>query len=223
MDGAAGMVAPITVAVSATGESGDTPATIRSVLAAGQLTLFIFLTSLTGAGYLLSTRQLGVTRRVRAGPVTIPAIVTGEALGRFLVALLQAGIVLFGSMLLFGVDWGAPRRGGAAVRRHVAGRRRRGDAPGNRGPQRAAGGGHRAAAQPGAGGAGGIDAAAGVLPRRPARVAFVTPHAWMNDALWRILVDGDGLAQVWRSIAVLMTLGAVLLAAASVTLARSLR
>jgi ABC-2 type transport system permease protein len=223
VDGAADMVAPITVAVSATGQSGDTPATIRSVVAAGQLTLFIFLTSLTGAGYLLSTRQLGVTRRVRAGPVTIPAIVTGEALGRFLVALLQAGIVLFGSMLLFGVDWGAPAAvallcvamslvgAGAAMLLGTVGRSEQ---------------------QVGAIGLllslvlaalGGSMQPLEFFPDALRRVAFVTPHAWMNDALWRILVDGDGLAQVWRSIAVLMTLGAVLLAAASVTLARSLR
>ena len=55
------------------------------------------------------------------------------------------------------------------------------------------------------------------------RIAFVTPHAWMNDALWRILVDGEGFAQIWPSVAVLAGAGIVLLAAASTALARSLR
>ena len=34
------------------------------------------------------------------------------------------------------------------------------------------------------------------------RVAFLTPHAWMNDALWRILVEGAGLSQIWTSLLV---------------------
>ncbi|MDH4280987.1 MAG: ABC transporter permease, partial [Acidimicrobiia bacterium] len=55
------------------------------------------------------------------------------------------------------------------------------------------------------------------------RIAFVTPHAWMNDALGRILVDGEGFGQIWPSLAVLAAAGAVLLAIASLALARTLR
>ena len=38
-------------------------------------------------------------------------------------------------------------------------------------------------------------------------IAFITPHAWMNDALWRILVDGAGLADVWQALLVLTAAG----------------
>ncbi len=220
---AAGAVPPISVDVEQLGEPGQETAGIQAVLAAGQLTLFIFLTSLNGAVYLLTTRQLGVTRRMRAGPATVSAIVAGEALARFVVALAQAAIVFFGSMLLFGVDWHAPGAvwalcvgmslvgtGGAMLLGTLG-----------RSPQ-----------QVGAvalllslvlAALGGSMQPLEFFPDALRRVAFFTPHAWMNDAMWRILVDGDGLAQVWPNVLVLLGAGLVLLAAASAALARSLR
>ncbi len=215
---------PTTVERTTTGgDPENDSANIRAVLAAGQLTLFIFLSSLTGASYLLSTRLLGVTRRTRAAPVPVSAIIAGEGLSRFLVALLQAAIVFFGSWLLFGVDWKAPwavlalsvgmalvGSGGAMLLGTMA----------------------RTDQQVGAIGLllGLVLAALGgsmqplqFFPDALRQIAFVTPHAWMNDALWRILVDGEGFAQVWPSIVVLAAAGIVLLAVASVALARTLR
>lgn len=220
---AADAVPPIAVDVEEIGEPGEEAAGIQAVLAAGQLTLFIFLTSLNGAVYLLTTRQLGVTRRMRAGPTTVSAIVAGEALARFVIALSQAAIVFFGSMLLFGVDWRAPGAvwalcvgmslvgtGGAMLLGTLG-----------RNPQ-----------QVGAvalllslvlAALGGSMQPLEFFPDALRRIAFLTPHAWMNDALWRILVDGEGLAQVWPNVLVLLGIGAVLLTAASAALARTLR
>ena len=203
--------------------AGDEASSIRAVLAAGQLSLFIFLTSLNGAVYLLTTRQLGVTRRMRAGPAPIAAIVAGEALARFLVALLQAGIVFFGSMLLFGVDWRAPGAvgllcvgmalvgTGAAMLLGTLGRNE----------QQVFAIGLLLSLALGA--LGGSMQPLEFFPDTLRQIAFGTPHAWMNDAMWRILVDGDGLAQVWPAVVVLVGAGAVLLTAASAALARSLR
>ncbi len=115
VDSAASALPSTEVSVQEIGDPGNEAASIRAVLAAGQLTLFIFLASATGATYLLTTRLLGVTRRVRAAPVRISQIVAGEAISRFVVAMLQAVIVFFGSMLLFGVDWHAPRPCGSCA------------------------------------------------------------------------------------------------------------
>lgn len=217
-------VEPTTVDRTTTGgDPENNPANIRAVLAAGELTLFIFLTSLVGASYLLSTRLLGVTRRTRAGPVPVSAIIAGEGLSRFLVALLQAGIVFFGSWLLFGVDWKAPwavlalsvgmalvGSGGAMLLGTLARTDQQVSAIGLLlGLVLAALGGSMQPLQ--------------FFPDTLRRVAFATPHAWMNDALWRILVDGEGFAQIWPSLAVLTAAGIVLLAIASMALARSLR
>lgn len=221
---AAAQAAPATeVTVSQVGDSSDEAAGIQAVVAAGELSLFIFLTSLTGATYLLTTRQLGVTRRVRAAPVGIATIVAGEALGRFLVALLQAAIVFLGSMFLFGVDWKAPGAvallcvamslvgTGAAMLLGTLGRNEQ---------------------QVGAiglllslvlGALGGSMQPLEFFPDSLRTVAFATPHAWMNDAMWKILVEGAGLPQVVTSLVVLTVGGLVLLGAASLALARSLR
>lgn len=223
VDRAAATTPATEVEVTSTGDLGGEPSSIRAVLAAGQLTLFIFLTSLNGATYLLTTRRLGVTRRMRAGPVPIAAIVAGEALARFLVALLQAAIVFFGSMLLFGVDWRAPLAvgllcvgmslvgtGGAMLLGTLG-----------RNEQQVSAVGLLLALVLGA--LGGSMQPLEFFPDTLRKIAFATPHAWMNDSLWRILVDGAGVAQVWPAIAVLAGAGIVLLTAASAALARTLR
>jgi ABC-2 type transport system permease protein len=220
---AADAVPATTVAAEQLGEAGEEVASIRAVLAAGELSLFIFLTSLTGATYLLTTRQLGVTRRMRAGPATVSGIVAGEAVARFLIALLQAGIVFFGSMLLFGVDWHAPvavwalcvgmalvGTGGAMLLGTLG-----------RNPQQVGAIGLLLSLVLAA--LGGSMQPLEFFPDALRRVAFLTPHAWMNDAMWKVLVDGDGLAQVWPNVLVLVGIGVVLLTAASAAMARALR
>lgn len=221
---AGAFVEPTTVERTTVGDDPENdPANIRAVLAAGQLTLFIFLTSLLGASYLLSTRLLGVTRRTRAGPVPVAAIIAGEGLSRFLVALLQAGIVFFGSWLLFGIDWKAPwavlalsvamalvGSGAAMLLGTLARTDQQVSAIGLLlGLVLAALGGSMQPLQ--------------FFPDALRRIAFVTPHAWMNDALFHILVDGEGLAQIWPSVAVLVGVGVALLIVASTALARTLR
>ena len=79
------------------------------------LLLFTFLTSLTAAIGLIETRLLGVARRMYATPVSARAIVAGEALGRLVIALTQALLIMLGSALIFGVDWGDPFAAGALV------------------------------------------------------------------------------------------------------------
>ena len=223
VDQAAAATPATTVAVVQTGDPGRQASSIRSVLAAGELSLFIFLTSLNGAVYLLTTRRLGVTRRMRAGPVSVRSIVAGEALARFLVALLQAGIVFFGSMLLFGVNWRAPGAVGLlCVAMSLVGT----------GAAMLLGTLGRSEQQVFAVGLllslvlaalGGSMQPLQFFPDTLRTIAFATPHAWMNDAMWKILVDGSGLAQVWPSIAVLGAAGLALLGIASATLARTLR
>ena len=223
VDAAASASPSTSVTVEEVGEPGNEAASIRAVLAAGELTLFIFLASATGATYLLTTRLLGVTRRVRAAPVPIAQIVTGEAISRFVVAMLQAVIVFFGSMLLFGVDWHDPLAvwllcvamslvgTGVAMLLGTLGRTE----------QQVSAIGLMLSLVLAA--LGGSMQPLEFFPDTLRRVAFITPHAWMNDALWKILVEGGGLGQVWVSLLVLTLAGLALLGLASAALAKSLR
>ena len=76
--------------------------------AQGQLVLFIFLTSLTGSAQLILSRQLGVSRRMLSTPTPLPAILLGEAIGRFGVAMFQGLFIVAATAIFFGVAWGDP-------------------------------------------------------------------------------------------------------------------
>lgn len=76
--------------------------------AAGQLSLFVFLSSLSGAAFLIDSRKLGVTRRELAAPMTANQVIAGEVLGRFVIALVQGLYIVAGTAVLFNVDWGDP-------------------------------------------------------------------------------------------------------------------
>ncbi len=83
--------------------------------ASTQLVLFMFLTSMTAAGRLVQTKLLGLSRRMVSTPTSPWTIVTGEALGRYLVALLQAAVIIAVTSVVFGVSWGDPLAAGALI------------------------------------------------------------------------------------------------------------
>ena len=69
----------------------------------------MFLTALTGAVALIETPcRLGLSRRMLSTPTQPGMVVAGETLGRVLIVVVQATVIIFGSSLLFGVNWGQP-------------------------------------------------------------------------------------------------------------------
>ena len=79
-----------------------------SYTAPSNLVLFVMITSLVfGSGFVYS-RRLGTVRRMLATPTPVRAIVLGQALSAFVVALVQAvGLFAIGG-LFFRVHWGDP-------------------------------------------------------------------------------------------------------------------
>ena len=126
------VVPDTTVTVDDLGEETDPAAGIQAELAAETLVVHL--------PHLAHRRRLPAhhaAARSHPPDASRPGVLSQrsspeEAAGRFLIAMIQAGIVFFGSMLLFGVDWRAPVGRGAALRGDVARRHRRGDAPGHR-------------------------------------------------------------------------------------------
>ncbi|MBF8186922.1 ABC transporter permease [Nonomuraea sp. K274] len=76
--------------------------------APANLVLFTFINSAAVAGALVETRRLGISRRSLAAPVRPGVLLAGEAVSRYLIALLQALLVVVVTALLFGVEWGPP-------------------------------------------------------------------------------------------------------------------
>lgn len=85
------------------------------VAAPSQLVLFTFVTGLSGSYALIQTRQLGLSRRMLSTPTSTTTIISGEALGRWCICLVQALYVLVATVVLFGLDWGDPLGAAALV------------------------------------------------------------------------------------------------------------
>jgi len=193
-----------------------------SLIAPGQLLLFVFLTGLTGAAGLVQSRSLGVARRVLAAPVSTGMLVAGFTLGQFVVSLTQAMVVVVGGWLLFGVQWGDPLGVGAVVLVFSAV---------SAGAGMLLGAVLRTEDQ-----VGGIAVPVGLalaafggsmLPLElfsdTARTfAGITPHAWGNRAFAELVRRDAGLSDVAGEVGVLLVFAVVLVAAGALAQRRAL-
>ena len=177
--------------------------------AQGQLILFMFLTSLTGAAELVITRQLGISRRMFSTPTGPWTIISGEALARIAFALVQGIFIVFASALLFGVRWGDPVgltavvlafalvAGGAAM---VVG-----SVASN--PSQAGAIGPALAMLLGL--VGGTMVPADVFPDAMRQLSHLTPHAWAMEGLQALSEPGSGITRVLPQIGILLLFAAV--------------
>jgi ABC-2 type transport system permease protein len=182
--------------------------------ARSQLILFMFLTSLTGAVELVTTRQLGIARRVFGTPTGMWTIVGGEAGARIVFALLQGLFIVVASTVLFGVDWGDPFTTGAVVVVFslVCG-----------GAAMLVG---SLAASPSQAGAlapalgmllglvGGTMVPAEVFPETMRTISRLTPHAWAMDALGHAGAGGGGVVAIAPQLGVLAAFALLVFGAA---------
>ena len=180
-----------------------------------QLTLFTFLNGLLGAGMLVQARQLGVFSRSLAAPHGLGVYVGGLGLSRFLIAMLQAGILLGLGVFSFGVDFGDPVAVTALVVVFGVIAAAAGMLLGAlvRNPGQAA-----AIAVPTGivtGMLGGCMWPLSVVPPFMQVIGHLTPQAWAMDAWNAIINDGAGLVGIAPEMAVL-TVYAVVLSALAV-------
>jgi len=212
---AAGVVPLVQVRLSAPDGTAYVTTTGRFESGAStMLLLFIFLNSLSGASWVLETRKLGIARRILWTPTSAGTLILGQLLGRFALAMLQALIIVFGSLLFFGVSWGDPLGTaavifcfslvgtGAAV---LLGSLFSSDEQ----------------VRPvalllglGLAALGGSMAPLEVSPSTARTIAHVTPHAWANDAFSKLLRHGGDLITVLPQIAVLLGFAALTITAA---------
>ena len=202
--------AGVAVRMEAVGDVKDNPNGF-AVGAQSQVILFMFLTSMTGAVIVVSTRQLGITRREFSTPTSVPTIIAGETLGRFAFALFQGGFIVAASALLFGVDWVDPFATGALIIAFalvsagaallLATLASNENQLGALGP----------ALGMILGLLGGTMVPMEVFPDTIRTLSHVTPHAWAMDAFHRLLLEGGGLADVLVEVGVLVGFALVLL------------
>lgn len=187
------------------------------IYAQGMLVLFIFMTTITAAATMVQTRALGVARRVFSTPTPVRTMIAGEALGRFVLAILQGGFIVVGTWLLFGVEWGDPAGVAVTVVVFAAVSSAAAMLLGALAANEQQAGGLSWAVGIGFAALGGCMfplAALEVLSDTVYRVAHVTPHAWALESFQTLVVDGGGLADIAGFLLVLLGYAAVLLALA---------
>lgn len=175
-----------------------------------QLMLFTFLNGLLGAATLVQARQLGVFRRMLASPHGLGVYLSGLGLSRFLIALLQAAILLGIGLVSFQVRFGDPVAVVVLVFIYSVIASAAGMLLGAvvRTPGQAA-----AIAVPTGilfGMLGGCMWPLSVVGPTMRAIGHITPQAWANDA-WNLIIDeGAGLGGIATQLAVLVAFAVVL-------------
>jgi ABC-2 type transport system permease protein len=187
-----------------------------------ELLLFLFLTALTGAVALIETRRLGLSRRMLATPTTPATVIAGETAGRVLIACLQAAVIIFGSALLFGVNWGQPVGVAAVVILFALVGAGAGTFLGTLFRNEQQGIGVSMLLGLGLGALGGCMVPLEVFSPVMRRVAHITPQAWGNDAFARLVGHGASITGILPQLGVLAAYAAVLLTLAAWRLRRVL-
>lgn len=221
VDDVASGVEPVTVEGSVVGE-GLFPEIGRfDLIASQQMLLFVFITSLTTSGYLILSRNLGVSRRMLSTPTATRTVVIGETLGRYLIALLQGVFIVAAAWLLFGVRWGDwPATFAVLIVFSLVGTAA-GMLIGSlfTNDQQASGIGVMLGL--GLGALGGAMIPLEIFPESMRRVAHVTPHAWGMDAFSEIFRGGT-IGDITTELGVILAMGAGILAIAIYFFRRSI-
>ncbi len=204
------------------GQAGLTPWGQYDLVASQEVLLMGFLVALFASGQLMITRQLGISRRMLSTPTSAATVILGEAAGRFLIAVVQAGFIVSVTTLAFGVRWGDPLAAAAIIGLFCL-----------VGTGAAMLVGSVAESQSQATSAsifvalviaaiGGCMQPLQTFPSVMRTVAHVTPHAWALDAFDKTIRSDAGLIGVAAQLGVLAGFAAVLLVLATWRFRRSL-
>ena len=218
---AAQALTPVEVVTTTVGQERF-PATVGrfDLGASSMLLLFIFLTSMTGAVALIETRRLGLSRRMLSTPTSVGTIVTGEGLGRFGIAMVQGLFIMLGSLIVFGVDWGAPLGSGSLLVSFALVGAGAGMLLGSllRTEQQAIGLGILVGL--GLGALGGCMVPMEFFSPTMVTVAHFTPHAWAIDGYAELIRRGGSFVDVLPYLGILLAYAVVLFGLASWRLRR---
>ena len=187
-----------------------------------ELLLFLFLIALTSAAALIETRRLGLSQRMLATPTSPATVIGGEALGRVLIACVQALVIILGSALLFGVRWGQPAGVAAVVILYACAGAGAGTLVGTLFRNESQAAGISLLLGLGLGALGGCMVPLEVFPPTMKRIAHFTPQAWGNDAFDKLVGHGASITGILPQLGVLALFAAVLLSLAAWRLRRVL-
>jgi ABC-2 type transport system permease protein len=180
-----------------------------------QLTLFVFITSLTGSAALILTRQLGVSRRMLSTPTPIGVLLVGESAGRFGVALFQGVYIMVVTLIIFGVDWGDPLGAALVLVAFCAVGAGAAMLMGSVFTNDQQAGGVAVVASIGLAALGGAMVPIELFPPTMQQIALLTPHAWALDAFAELVRRGGTVVDILPQLGILALYAGVLLSLAT--------
>lgn len=182
----------------------------------------MFVTSLGAAGQLIESRRIGASRRMLSTPTSAGTVLLGETLGRFLIALFQGAVIVFASLVLFGVTWGDPLASAAVVVQFAlvgtAAAMMLGSASNNAEQASSLG----VFFGLGLAALGGCMVPLEFFPDTMRAIAHATPHAWAMDAFTEVIGGSGGVGDILLELAVLGGAAVVMMFVAVGTLRRSI-
>jgi ABC-2 type transport system permease protein len=89
----------------------QTPVSSFQYYAAGMGVMFLLMTVVTGVSAMIEEKEQDVYHRLLVTKLTNHQYLLGKFLGLFLMACLQFFVIIFGTSLLYGVDWGESMSG----------------------------------------------------------------------------------------------------------------
>lgn len=221
VDQAGEALEPVSVSTTVVGDSLFPELGRFDFVAAQEMLLFVFITSLTTSGYLILSRNLGVSRRMLGTPTAASVVVVGETLGRYLIALMQGLFIVVAAWLLFGVTWGSWTATLALLVVFSLVGTAAGMLIGSVLSNDQQAGGIGVMLGLGLGALGGTMIPLEIFPETMRRVAHVTPHAWGMDAFSKIF-RGGGVGDILPELGVIGGMGVFILAVAVVMFRRSI-
>jgi len=192
------------------------------LVAAQELVLFVFLTSLAGSAALLETRRLGMGRRMLSTPAGPGQILTGVAAGRLGVGLIQGGYIMAGTLIVFGVSWGDPLGATALLVAFTLVGAAAGMLMGSIFTSEQQAGGLGVLLGLGLAAFGGAMVPIEVFPDGLVTAAHVTPHAWALDGFAELVRRDGTIVDILPELGALLAFAAVLLAVGARRLRRTL-
>ena len=183
--------------------------------ASSQLVLFMFLTGLSGSAAVIQTRSYGVATRMIGTPTSVATIVAGEALGRFVIVLVQGLYIMFASLLVFQVNWGDPLGAAAVLVAFAAVGAGAALLFGTLFSNDQQAGGIGVIAGLGLAALGGSMLPLELFGDTMRTISRLTPHAWANDAFAELTRRDGTIADILPQLGVLGAFAIVLLALAA--------
>lgn len=219
---AADSTAGLDVETTTAGSAGLAGVDAKDYATVGELVLFLFLIGLTSAGDLVEARRDGTARRILATPTTPAAVIIGEGMARYAIALVQALFIVVLGRSFFGVSWGDPLGVVAVIAAFAlvatsvsllfGTLARTNEQATSLGPPVGI-----ALAM-----LGGVMWPLEIVGPVLRAVGHLTPHAWALDAFVELMGNDGGLVDILPMVGVLLAFVAVLLPLATIRLHRAI-